>query len=45
MTDSPNEEPSQLALGLNNIRKYLNKTKIQYFLFFFRKTSSCSTTF
>ncbi len=22
MTDSPNEEPSQLALGINNIRKY-----------------------
>jgi len=27
MTDSPNEEPSQLALGLNNIRKYEKKKK------------------
>ncbi|CAF4791087.1 unnamed protein product [Rotaria sp. Silwood1] len=25
MTDSPNEEPSQLALGVNNIREYLKK--------------------
>ncbi len=25
MTDSPNEEPSQLALGVNNIRKYYTK--------------------
>jgi hypothetical protein len=32
MTDSPNEEPSQLALGVNNIRKSADKIKIEHFL-------------
>jgi hypothetical protein len=33
MTDSPNEQPSQLALGMNTIRKlYSSNAKHDFFL-------------